>query len=78
MAKLFKISPRDYGSLYQLFTRLGRLPKARKPKEEMHACQDALLTLYIYGFHRDQKEGEPSTSTQKYNDDLNILNLALD
>ena len=41
-----KISPRDHGSLNQLFTRLGRLPKANKPKDDMHACQDALLTVF--------------------------------
>ena len=41
-----KISPRDHGSLNQLFTSLGRLPKANKPKDDMHACQDALLTVF--------------------------------
>ena len=46
MAKLLQSSPRDYGSLFKLFTRLGRLPKARKPKDDMHACQDALITVF--------------------------------
>ena len=41
-----KISPRDHGSLTQLFTRLGRLSKANKPKDDMHACQDAFLTVF--------------------------------
>ena len=40
------MSPRDHGSLNQLFTRLGWLPKANKPKDDMHACQDALLTVF--------------------------------
>ena len=44
--KLEKISLRDHGSLTQLFTRLGRLSKAKKPKDDMHACQDALLTVF--------------------------------
>eukprot|EP00731_Ephydatia_muelleri_P014114 Em0007g1424a len=44
--KLVKISPRDHGSLTQLFTRLGRLSKAKKPKDDMHACQGALLTVF--------------------------------
>ena len=40
------MSPQDHGSLNQLCTRLGRLPKANKPKDYMHACQDALLTVF--------------------------------
>ncbi|KAL5476350.1 hypothetical protein EMCRGX_G026281 [Ephydatia muelleri] len=42
----FQTSQRDYCSLFQLFTRLGRLPKARKPKDDMRACQDALLIVF--------------------------------
>ena len=44
--KLVKIIPRDHGSLNQLFTRFGLLPKANKPKDDMHACQDVLLTVF--------------------------------
>ena len=44
--KLYKSSSRDHGSLSHLFTRLGRLPKVKKPKDDMHACQDALHTVF--------------------------------
>ena len=43
---LFKNSPRDHGSLGHLFTRLGQLPHVKVPKNDMHACQDALLTVF--------------------------------
>ncbi|KAL5474743.1 hypothetical protein EMCRGX_G026736 [Ephydatia muelleri] len=46
LQKLVKISPRDHESLNQLFTRLGRLPNVNNPKADMHACQDALLTVF--------------------------------
>ena len=43
--KLYKASQEDYGSISSLFARIGR-PKAKKPKDDMHACQDALLTVF--------------------------------
>ena len=43
--KLYKASQEDYGSLSSLFARIGR-SKAKKPKDDMHACQDALLTVF--------------------------------
>ena len=46
MGKAFKSSPHDHGSLSHLLTRIRRLPKAKKPKDNMHACQDALLTIF--------------------------------
>lgn len=43
---LFSKSTRDHGTLSSLFTMLRRLPHAKVPKDNMHACQDALLTVY--------------------------------
>ena len=43
---LFKSSQRDHGTLGHLLTRLGRLPNAKVPKKDMHACEDALQTIF--------------------------------
>ncbi len=43
---LFSKSPRDHGTMTHLLTQLRRLPDAKVPKDNMHACQDALLTIY--------------------------------
>ena len=42
---LFSDSSRDHGTLSQLFSLIKRLPAAKKPKEDMHACTDALFTV---------------------------------
>ena len=42
---LFGDSSRDHGTLGQLFSLIKRLPAAKKPKEDMHACTDALFTV---------------------------------
>ena len=42
---LFSDSSRDHGTLGQLFSLIKRLPAAKKPKEDMHACTDALFTV---------------------------------
>ena len=43
--KLYKASQEDYGSLYSIFARIGR-SKAKKPKDDMHSCQESLLTVF--------------------------------
>ncbi len=43
---LFSKSARDHGTLTSLLTKLRRLPNAKVPKDNMHACQDGLLTIY--------------------------------
>ena len=42
---LFSDSSHDHGTLGQLFSLIKRLPAAKKPKEDMHACTDALFTV---------------------------------
>ena len=42
---LFCDSSRDHGTMGQLFSLIKRLPAAKKPKEDMHACTDALFTV---------------------------------
>ena len=42
---LFCTSSSDHGTLGQLLSLLKRLPAATKPKENMHACTDALFTV---------------------------------
>ncbi len=37
---------RDHGTLCHLFSVIGRLPKAKKPKKEFDACLDALMTVF--------------------------------
>ena len=44
--KLFTTYAKDAGSLGHLFTLIGRLPQARKPKDDLHACLDALRTVF--------------------------------
>ena len=39
-------SSRDYGTLGHFFSKLGPLPKAKAPKEDFHACFDALMTVF--------------------------------
>ena len=36
---------REHGTLGQFFLLLKRLPAAQKPKDDMHACIDALFTV---------------------------------
>ena len=43
---MFKDSSRDHASLSHLLCRLGRLPDAKDPKKNLHACQDALVTIF--------------------------------
>ncbi len=43
---LFLKSAQDCGTLTSLLTKLRRLPNAKVPKDNMHACQHALLTVY--------------------------------
>ena len=43
---LYYKSHRDHGTLTRLLTQLRRLSDAKFPKDNMHACQDALLTIY--------------------------------
>lgn len=43
---LFLNKTRDHGTLCHLFSVIGRLPKAKKPKEEFNACIDALMAVY--------------------------------
>ena len=43
---LFKDSSRDHASLSHLLCRLGRLPEAKVPKKNLHACLYAHLTIY--------------------------------
>jgi len=43
---LYSKSPRDHGTLSNLLTQLRRLPNAKLPKDDMHACEDGLLTIY--------------------------------
>ena len=43
---MFKDSSRDHASRSHLLCRLRRLPEARDPKKNLHACQDALLTIF--------------------------------
>ena len=43
---MFKDSSRDHASLSHLLCRFRRLPEARDPKKNLHACQDALLTIF--------------------------------
>ena len=43
--KLFKLSSRDHGTLGHFCSLLRRLPAAKKPKDEMNACVDILLTV---------------------------------
>ena len=42
---IFCESSRDHGTLGQLFSLLKRLPAAKKTKDDMHACTDALFTV---------------------------------
>ncbi len=42
---MHKDSQEDYGSLSSLFARIG-CSKAKKPKNDMHTCQAALLTVF--------------------------------
>ena len=42
----FSTSSRDHGTLGQLLCQIGRLPKAKKPKKDLHACLDALMTVF--------------------------------
>ena len=44
--RLFNTSSRDHGTLGHLFSQLGRLPHAKVPKNDLHACLDALLTVF--------------------------------
>ena len=41
---LFSDSSCDHGTLGQLFSVIKHLPAIKKPKENMHACTDALFT----------------------------------
>lgn len=43
---LFKSSQRDHGTLRHLLTRLGQLPNAKVPNKDIHACEDALQTIF--------------------------------
>lgn len=43
--KLFKSSSRDHGTLGHFCSLLRRLPAAKKPKDEVNACVDILLTI---------------------------------
>ena len=43
---LFKVSSRDHGTLYNFSSLLGRVPKAKDPKTDLHACMDTLLTVF--------------------------------
>ena len=36
----------DHGTRGHFFSKLGRLPKAKAPKEDFHACFDALMTVF--------------------------------
>ncbi len=44
--RLFKTSPRDHGTLRHLLHKIGRLLDANKPKKNLHACLDGLLTAF--------------------------------
>ena len=44
--QLFTASSRDHGTLGHLFSQLGRLPHAKVPKKDLHACVDALMTVF--------------------------------
>ena len=43
---LFSGSSRDHGTLGHLCCQLGRLPQAKVPKKDLHACLDALHTIF--------------------------------
>ena len=43
---LFDKGSRDHGTLGHLCSLLGRLPHANVPKNDLHACLDALLTVF--------------------------------
>ena len=43
--KCYAVSSRDHGTLGHFCSLLGRLPKAKKPKENMNACVDILFTV---------------------------------
>ena len=45
MEKLFKSSSRDHGTLGHFCSLLRCLPAAKKPKDEVNACVDILLTI---------------------------------
>ena len=36
----------DHGTRGHFFSKLGRLPKAKAPKEDFHACFDALMMVF--------------------------------
>lgn len=42
---LYLNKSRDHGTLGHLLSVMGRLPKAKKPKEDLNACFDALMTI---------------------------------
>ena len=43
--KCYAASSRDHGTLGHFCSLLGRLPKVKKPKENMNACVDILFTV---------------------------------
>ena len=43
---MFTDSSRDHGTLWHLCCQLGRLPQAKVPQKDLHACLDALLSVY--------------------------------
>ena len=43
--KLFASSSRDHGTLGHFCSLLGRLPDAKKPKDNMNACTDIMFTV---------------------------------
>lgn len=42
---LFTTSSQDHGTLGYLYSLLGRLPQAKKPKKDYNACSDALFAV---------------------------------